>query len=497
MTAFLMLAAATRLLLPTVADPDLWGHIRFGQRTLALGLERVDPFSYLTAGHEWINHEWVSEVVFGFLFDHGGQAALIALKTGVSLLTVGLIYGHVVRRGSDAVRAGLLILFSLLLLVPGLATVRPQMFTFLFFTLTVLVLHRVEMGAEGWLWALPPLFAAWINFHGGVLAGVGVVGVWGLTRCVITLLKRDGRHVWRELATPLAVGVACVAALLINPYGPALPLFLLRTATIPRPDIVEWQRLDIASAPGVVYLAMVGFAAATLLRSGSPRRPALLTVLGMLVLMPLTAVRHLQLFAIAVPVLIADDFAVAWSRRSVPSAARPRDRIVVTLVTVAAGVVLLGSSVPHARCITIDPKRAIPFPVRAVAWLERSHVQANLVTYFDWGEYALWHLHPRVKISMDGRRETVYPDSIFEEYQRFAAGLEGWSDLIEREDTDLVLFPHQSPAYQLLGLDPGWTRVYADSLAGVFGRADVPLTSRLRATPVPDVPVDGAGQCVP
>jgi hypothetical protein len=32
------------------------------------------------------------------------------------------------------------------------------------------------------------------------------------------------------------------------------------------------------------------------------------------------------------------------------------------------------------------------------------------VTFFDWGEYALWHLGPRLKISMDGRRETIYSD---------------------------------------------------------------------------------------
>jgi len=497
MTAFLMLAAATRLLAPTVADPDLWGHIRFGQRTLAHGIERVDPFSYLTAGHGWINHELLSEVAFGFLYDLGGGTALIALKTLVALLTVGLLYGHLVRRGLDAVRAGLLLLFSLFLLVPGLATVRPQMFTFLFFTLTVLVLYRVEHGRERWLWALPPLFAVWINFHGGVLAGVGIVGVWGLARAAGALATRDTRRAWQRLRTPLAVGAACGGALLLSPYGPELALFLLRTATVPRPDIVEWQPLDVFSAPGAIYLAVVGFAAATLIRSPAPRRPALLAVLVAVVLLPLSAIRHLQLFAIAVPALLADHFAAVWSRDSVPASPRRWERALVTAVTVLAGGVLIGSSVPEARCIRIDPRRALAFPVRAVAWLDASGVEGNMVTSFDWGEYALWHLAPGVKISMDGRRETVYPDSIYDEYLRLQYGLEGWRGVLEREESELVLFSKRWQGYQLVDLDPEWERLYEDRIGGVFARAGHPAIGRLRRTPVPDVSVDGAGECVP
>ena len=39
----------------TLADPDLWGHLRFGQDFWAAGrVIRTDPYSYLTAGRLWI-----------------------------------------------------------------------------------------------------------------------------------------------------------------------------------------------------------------------------------------------------------------------------------------------------------------------------------------------------------------------------------------------------------------------------------------------------------
>ncbi|MCG8469892.1 MAG: hypothetical protein MJB57_17075 [Gemmatimonadetes bacterium] len=495
--AVITLAAAARLLLSTVADPDLWGHIRFGQRTLSGGLERIDPFSYLSGPHDWINHELLSEVVFAIVFDAAGGVGLIALKSLIGLLVVGLIYRHLIGRGSDPLRAGLLLLPTMLLLVPGLATVRPQMFTFLFFTLVVLVLHRVEDGHEASLWWVPPILAIWINFHGGVLAGAGVLGLWGMARVVAAAREPTIRAFLTRIRFPLGVGILCALATLANPYGVGLPEFLLRTATVPRPDIVDWQPLSVRSAPGLVYLALTGLASWTLLRAPGRLSAPLLTVLVVLVVLPLTAVRHLQLFAIGVPVLIADAFAVAWRRETPPREAGAPERLVVVGTTVLAAGILLITGLRDARCIEIDPVRSIGFPARAVTWLADSGVEGDVATFFDWGQYALWHLGPEIRVSMDGRRETVYSDSVYAEYLRFQNGVGSWRDLLARDETDMVLFPKGYPGYNLTALDPEWLQVYDDSIAGVFVRAGRPQLATLQTVPHPELPADGAGLCVP
>ncbi len=496
-SVLLTLAAAVRLLAPTVADPDLWGHIRFGQRTLAHGLERTDPFSYLTAGQRWINHELLSEVAFGAVYDSLGGTGLIVLKAGIALLIVTLLLRHLVRRGLDPLRACLITLPSIFLLGPGLSTIRPQMFSFLFFALVLLALHRGETRSRRWLWSLPIVLAVWINVHGGVLAGVGAIGVWGMAKLGGAVIHRRAGPIGPALRDLAVLGVACAAALLLNPYGWELPAFLVRTATVPRPDIVEWQPLRIVSAPGTIYLGMIAFGCATLYRAGRPRQPALVAVLGVITLLPLTAVRHLQLFAIAAPVLLADDLARVWGRRTeVPDLPR-RGRLAATAAAGVAALALATAGLAESRCIRIDPSRSIAFPVRAVQWLADSGVRANAVTYFSWGEYVIWHLAPDIRVSMDGRRETVYPDSIYHEYLRFQNGHEGWRAVLERPETDLVLFSRAWPAFQLARLDPEWTLVYEDSLAGVFARAEGALAARLAGVPVPDASVDGAGRCVP
>ena len=55
---FLVLSLALYRFTTTVADPDLWGHIKFGEAVWQAGRVTLpDPFSYLTHGRLWIDHE--------------------------------------------------------------------------------------------------------------------------------------------------------------------------------------------------------------------------------------------------------------------------------------------------------------------------------------------------------------------------------------------------------------------------------------------------------
>ena len=51
------------------ADTDLWGHIKFGKDMWdAMAFQRVDIYSYTAFGSEWINHEWLSELIMYFAY---------------------------------------------------------------------------------------------------------------------------------------------------------------------------------------------------------------------------------------------------------------------------------------------------------------------------------------------------------------------------------------------------------------------------------------------
>lgn len=496
------LAIVVKTFSPSIADPDLWGHVLFGQLAHAVGwIPRFDPYSYLSTPHGWINHEWLTEDVFARAFDAAGTAGLVGLKLAAAAAIAGTLIWHLSSRGLDVLRSAVLVLLLSIPLLLGLRTVRPHLFTYVFFALVIVVLDRSE-DTDGRLFLLlPPIFVVWTNMHGGVLAGLGVVGLWAGLRLARSALSRLGRGPapggpaeWKWVAAL----IASAAATLVNPYGTELLEFLVTTATVPRPFITEWQPLGLRSERGVLWMGGAALTAWALLRSDRRPGPEALVVLIVLLLLPLTAVRHLALTFIGIPVLAAPAFAGLWGRDPEDRAERPARSGWIGAGLAAVAVPVLATVGPDLRCIEINPELQVVYPARATAWLQESGVEADVITYFDYGEYALWHLGPRIRVGMDGRRETVYPDSVYDAYMRFQHGRDDWDRYLGMGSPDLAMLPAGIPADNLLELHPAWTVAYEDSLVRIHAaRESGNVRERLESTPVPALPADGHGLCFP
>src|SRR6185503_18032152 len=144
-------------------------------------------------------------------------------------------------------------------------------------------------------------------------------------------------------------------------------------------------------------------------------------------------------------------------------------------------------AMPRFRAIEVDGSL---FPVRAVQLIKDSGVEGRLAVFFDWGEYALWHLSPRLKVSVDGRRETVYSDAVYTENADFVYGIGNWDRLLRR-GADVVLVSTEFPVYNLMKLKPGWSLVYEDDQAAVF--APSPSSAFARLSAVSRVPPQDSG----
>jgi len=489
----------------TLADPDIWGHIAIGRLYHETGrIRQPDPFSYVTAGHEWLNHEWLFEILLFRIFAALGPPGLIVLKVAVGLLLLGIVYRLLWRQGLHPLRAGVVVVALIHFLAPFFLTVRPHLVTYAFLLIVLLLVRALDRGDARWLYAAPALFALWANLHPGFLAGLGMLGIWTVVELGRRWLQKGtlGSPARPSMWTVIPILVACVLATGLNPWGFHLLPFLWRTATVPRPDITEWQPLLLVSGQGITYLLLAAAAAAGWSYS---RRPRSLPSLGVLVvcgLLPLVAWRHVALAALAIAVLAGEHIGDAWerwasaraARGSAPSAAV--ERVLAAAATVGA-VLFVILAVPRLGCIVIDPVSALGQPVRAIELLRASGISGNLAIDFDWGLYAMYHVAPAIKISMDGRRETAYDGRVYGQNLDFKFGQGDWEALLREHDTQLALVRRFLPSDNLLRLKPGWTLLYEDPLAALFGRADLPYLDRISATPAPSVPYDGAGLCVP
>lgn len=470
-TVILDVSAITLILSKTISDPDLWGHLRFGLDILHTGtIIQVDPYSYLPTGQRWINHEWLAEVLFALAWTAGGAPGLILLKMTVGFLTVAVLYWHLRVLQLRQIQATiLLLLMGSSFLIPFLFSVRPQIFTFLLFALTLLIIRHADMGDYRWLWAAPPLLILWANLHGGFLAGLGLLGLWAALHLTVH------RYAWMHIIPPI---LASIAATLVNPYGMDLLTFLLRTATVPRPEILDWQPLKLVSIYGLMYLLVLTVSFGGLAISSQPRKPVLLILFGITALLPWMAVRHLPLFSIASLVFAGEYVGSAWNT------VRPQKKrahsfpvwIAGLPLALAAALVILGSTRnPHRIHITQDD-----LPIAAVALLKQGGVSGNLAIEFAWGEYVIWHLGPQIKVSMDGRRETVYSTAIYRQYMNFIFGVDDWDALLRQHWTDMALVKKHGPVYNLLKLKPDWFIIYEDSKSALFVNRNSSLVEPLR-----------------
>jgi hypothetical protein len=107
-------------------------------------------------------------------------------------------------------------------------------------------------------------------------------------------------------------------------------------------------------------------------------------------------------------------------------------------------------------------------------------VSGNLAVEFDWGEYVIWHLGPQIKVSMDGRRETIYPDVIYQQNISFMLGRKNWDDLLKQRHTDMALVKKDAPDYKLLKLQPDWLMVFEDSKSALFVNRNSSVAEPLR-----------------
>ena len=462
----------------TTADPDLWGHVRFGHDIVASrSIPAVDAYSF-TSDRPWINHEWLAEVIAYGAYSLAGPVGLVVLRLTLVLGTLAAVARSLAIAGLRATHRHVLLLVATSGMFLRMQAVRPQLFSFLLFAWMLVIVRSADAGRRGGLLAVPLIFAAWANLHGGWIVGLAIWLAW----CGWTLIQGD----WpaRQRGRLVLLAVASVLATLVTPYGLRLWQFLWETVGWSRPDIRDWQPIYLVSAG--VYVPWTLLTMATVAGVVSSTRPRRVVYAATSLLLALGASRVSRLdafFALATVSLLGQeltDVAVrAWRRVAGEDPAYEPGRVaprlaawLITGVTAASvgGAAVL--SVPGLDCVRMAGDW---LPEREAGLLVQSGtVSGRMITWFSWGEYAIWFGRPGLHVSLDGRRETVYSDAVVGEQLAFARGDAAAAASMERYGADWIWLPTQAAVLPSL-ITAGWHVAFAGPTSSLLSRQPGPF----------------------
>jgi hypothetical protein len=443
----------------------------------------TDSYSF-TGDRPWINHEWLAECVMYGAYAVGHGTGLVALK--IVLLVAMVLAIERTFRLARIPRHGRDLLTGLVLLATSSQAmdVRPQLFSLALFAWLLTLLLEYREGRTRLIWLAIPMTAIWANLHGGWIVGAGALAAWAGAWLVT-------KTPWRDKLVMGAIAAAAATATIVNPYGWHLWEFLRQTVSLSRADILEWlpiylvfQKAPLVTVVWIVVAvsAIVAFRSARSTSSFDVRAFAIVSGLGVA---SFRVNRLLAFFAIALVMLMAAPLASAIElarpgRRLEPIASRASAVLGAVALIVLVGSITLSSM--NSRCIVVDPETA-PEP-NVVPLIQQRGLHGRMITWFNWGEYTIWHLAPRMTVSMDGRRETVYSDATLDEHVLLYLHPEQRHQVLERLEPDYIWLPSGLEVVHELQTD-GWTPIFSGSQSVLLGRDAAGPSIRVTTLPRP------------
>ncbi|MGB7759711.1 MAG: hypothetical protein WBL61_07780 [Bryobacteraceae bacterium] len=459
------------LLSPEIRDSDFWWHLRTGQYIVETrSLPVPDPFAYTTAAaplaypgedavrHFNLTHEWLAQAFLYAAYRAAGFPGVVILRA-LLLASFCSLAGLLAWRRSGVIDRGWMAGLAAAAIAIPFALDRPQLFTYLFLALAVVILESRRR-----LWLLPPLFLIWANCHGGFVLGWVV-----LTAYCAEALVAHLRH--KPLPKERALWLWSAAAVLasgINPNGfRAVQVLLLYRSSAMQSYLLEWARPPLWPPP--LFALLLAGAAGAMVWARRTVRISDWLLLAAFAAAAFTAARNAIFIGFFAPVFLASY--LPW-KRALPAVAGG-----VAATALAAGVIWGIAAGGFFELRAAEWR----YPSGAAGFLSSHQVTDRIFNTYEYGGYLMWRLWPQQRVFIDGRAlsEHVFGDYARILYNHDDSGGRSAAQLLDDYGVQVILmntFEYSTGTVYLLApalADPaqtGWKLVYRDAQALVWMR---------------------------
>lgn len=481
--AFLALILLTIIFsLKQINNPDIGFHLRSGQWIVEnLEFPSKDVFTYTSTSNDYIDMQWLYQVVMYAVQSAFGYAGLTIINVLLILLSFYLLYRLMVFR---QVQMPVIVstLFLVLITVHIWFSYRPELITWIGILLTVFILEVYYSSQKKNLFWLPVMIVVWVNMHGLFMIGLFIMAVYLISVCIrdkkldIYFLK------WFLIA---------VAAILVNPYfiiGATYPfnlLIRLDEANIFAQTISELQSPFSFTGEGFrleldlyLYSAIASFV--LMIATIKQRRIYEFVIFAALFYISFIAFRNIPVFMFYAGFVLAislKDLFEIEAVRKLTNSLKPALNIlqyVVVLIFILFAARIVTGNYYNSYGPGMDFGVGLnvkSFPVKAIEHMKAANLNGSVLNDIDSGGWIEWTFPGQVYI--DGRLEVIKEDLYREYLGSFASGQ--LVNLVKKYDPRFIIFDH-SKSYQWLDQMNGlndFIIFYLDENFIVFGRNEI------------------------
>jgi len=454
----------------TIVDSDIWCHFKTGEYIVKnLNVPQVDIFSYTLENRAWIDHEWLSQVLFYVIFAKFSWLGINILKAIVisSCFLIPLFF--IIFKYKKFIYAILFILLSVLAF--GYRSfARPEIFSYL-----LLCLFFYMLEDERKIHMLPLLQVLWVNLHGYFILGPILIFLYSLGE-LISGSKIKAKRLGM-------VFVLAIPACFINPYfykGAFYPIKILA-------GIFTEQRLYMQSIQELMMPVNAGFgryiffwilailsSVTFLVNLKKAKMQHILIFLGAF-MASYAAMRNMPVFIFMAMPLAVINLNEARLTKNITE----RNHYAVCILIILAAVYFFTSNRYYvftkqsAFRNTESKMTGLLTPSKACDFLEKNNIKGRMFNSIDFGHYISYRFYPEKRVFVDVRTE-LYKHDFYKSYQRAQNYPGEWESLQRKYNFDVALLRHifsgTERILKYLYNNKEWALVYYDENSAIFLR---------------------------
>ncbi len=449
---------------------DLGRHLLTGQIILQThSVPKVNLFSYTYPDFPFINHHWFSEVIFYLTNQLVGFNGLLVLTILTVTAAFAFVFFFSLKKGNIFAITIISILYLRVLFER--TDVRPEIFSFLFLSLFLVILYRYREQYTRLIFVLPFLELVWVNTHIYFPIGIAVIGLFLIER--ITMHRKN---IFSKYTSILVFVFALSSAItLLNPNGFQGALYPLQVFknygyTIEENQTVFFLWNYFGGKTSILYFFIsVAALFLTLLLTFKKTRHIDWLLALFFTALATNAERNFPLFVFGTFV----PFANALSTIAAKARPWPRSDLLKNGVALFLIVLILW------QITQVASLRPLGFGIESgakagVDFFLQSNLKGPIFNNFDIGSYLEYRLYPKEKVFIDGRPE-AYPSSFIQNaYIPMQIDKSIFEEMAKKYHLNTIFFSYtdQTPwaitFLKQIVQDKTWTMAYLDDYVVIF-----------------------------